>query len=265
MTTAQEHLLLEEQRPATTTPPSSCGLAGNVQLREVPSLSGLRAFASITVVLSHVVSPSLPGRYAVTLFFALSGFLITILLCREMTATGGLHAGRGPRLLDRPVAGDGDLRVAQGGAHAAARAEGVDEQRDVVALRLLEQQRSRLRQGEDEFTAWVIESRPIRLPGAAAIFTAATSGIPLALTHHLRHNRVLHECLLLVDGRDSVLCGQCNDAVAAAVKKWIGAYDEGAGMRPNDRCKGSREFALMAGAHDLDLLLKRLCGRLEVA
>jgi KUP system potassium uptake protein len=44
----------------------------------------------------------------------------------------------------------------------------------------------------------VLDSRPLRLPGAAAIFTAATSGIPLALTHHLRHNRVLHECVLLV-------------------------------------------------------------------
>jgi KUP system potassium uptake protein len=43
---------------------------------------------------------------------------------------------------------------------------------------LLEQQRSRLRQREDEFINWVLESRPIRLPGAAAIFTAATSGIP---------------------------------------------------------------------------------------
>jgi KUP system potassium uptake protein len=51
---------------------------------------------------------------------------------------------------------------------------------------LLEQQRSKLRQREEEFVAWVIETPPIRLSGAAAIFTAATTGIPLALTHHLR-------------------------------------------------------------------------------
>jgi KUP system potassium uptake protein len=36
------------------------------------------------------------------------------------------------------------------------------------------------------------------LPGAAAIFTAATTGIPLGLTHHLKHNRVLHERVLLI-------------------------------------------------------------------
>jgi KUP system potassium uptake protein len=63
---------------------------------------------------------------------------------------------------------------------------------------LLERERSKLRQKEDEFVAWVLENRPIRLPGAAAIFTAASSGIPLALTHHLRHNRVLHERVLLI-------------------------------------------------------------------
>ena len=64
--------------------------------------------------------------------------------------------------------------------------------------RLLEEQRSRLRQREDEFIAWVLRSPPLRLPGAAAIFTAAQEGIPLGLTHHLRHNRVLHERVLLL-------------------------------------------------------------------
>ena len=64
---------------------------------------------------------------------------------------------------------------------------------------LLEQQRSRMRQREDDFIDWVLDNPPIRLPGAAAIFSAASSGIPLALTHHLRHNRVLHERLLLIN------------------------------------------------------------------
>ena len=63
---------------------------------------------------------------------------------------------------------------------------------------LLEHQRSKLRQREDEFVAWVLNSPPIRLSGAAAIFTAASTGIPLGLTHHLRHNRVLHERVLLI-------------------------------------------------------------------
>jgi KUP system potassium uptake protein len=63
---------------------------------------------------------------------------------------------------------------------------------------LLEQERSKLRQREDQFIEWVVTTPPIRLPGAAAIFTAATTGIPLCLTHHLRHNRVMHERLLFI-------------------------------------------------------------------
>jgi KUP system potassium uptake protein len=63
---------------------------------------------------------------------------------------------------------------------------------------LLEHERSKLRQSENEFIAWVLNSPPIRLPGAAAIFTAASTGIPLGLTHHLRHNRILHERVLLI-------------------------------------------------------------------
>src|SRR6516225_2332279 len=63
---------------------------------------------------------------------------------------------------------------------------------------LLEQQRAKLRQREEEFIEWVIKTPPIRLSGAAAIFTAASTGIPLGLTHHLKHNRVLHERVLLI-------------------------------------------------------------------
>jgi KUP system potassium uptake protein len=63
---------------------------------------------------------------------------------------------------------------------------------------LLEDARSRLRQREDEFVEWVLRNPPLRLPGAAAIFSAASTGIPLGLTHHLRHNRVLHERVLFV-------------------------------------------------------------------
>src|SRR5246127_5131366 len=63
---------------------------------------------------------------------------------------------------------------------------------------LLEVERSKLRQREDDFIEWVVSTPPIRLSGAAAIFTAATTGVPLCLTHHLRHNRVLHERVLLI-------------------------------------------------------------------
>jgi len=88
---------------------------------------------------------------------------------------------------------------------------------------LLEQERSKLRQREDEFVTWVLDSPPLRLPGAAAIFTAASSGIPLALTHHLRHNRVLHECVLLF----SIII---SDAPRVDTDKRVELIPVGAGM-----------------------------------
>jgi KUP system potassium uptake protein len=63
---------------------------------------------------------------------------------------------------------------------------------------LLERQRSKLRQSEDAFMAWMLAHPPLRVPGTAAIFTASSSGIPLSLTHHLKHNHVLHERVLLM-------------------------------------------------------------------
>ena len=64
----------------------------------VKGLNGLRAIAAICVVLSHVALPGIKlpyilflaslAQYGVTLFFTLSGFLITFLLFKEKTVTG---------------------------------------------------------------------------------------------------------------------------------------------------------------------------------
>lgn len=45
----------------------------------------------------------------------------------------------------------------------------------------------------------VAEAPPIRLPGTVVFLTAATSGIPLPLSHFLKHNHALHERVLLVN------------------------------------------------------------------
>ncbi len=51
---------------------------------EIPALNGFRAIAIWLVMLSHVgMERSLPGQFGVTLFFFLSGYLITTLLRRE--------------------------------------------------------------------------------------------------------------------------------------------------------------------------------------
>src|SRR5580704_3643289 len=72
--------------------------------RQIPSLSGLRAFASLAVVFTHVTAFAVPGKLAVTLFFVLSGYLITTLLSTELATTGVIriwqfYARRARRLL----------------------------------------------------------------------------------------------------------------------------------------------------------------------
>jgi len=55
----------------------------------IPTLDGFRAAAIAIVMLSHMgLGQYAPGRFGVTLFFFLSGYLITTLLRQELTANG---------------------------------------------------------------------------------------------------------------------------------------------------------------------------------
>jgi peptidoglycan/LPS O-acetylase OafA/YrhL len=57
----------------------------------IPSLDGIRGLAALMVYLSHAALPNLiPGGFGVTVFFFLSGYLITTLLRREHESTGGI-------------------------------------------------------------------------------------------------------------------------------------------------------------------------------
>ena len=66
-----------------------------------------------------------------------------------------------------------------------------------------EKARSSLRESEKEFVANLLARPPVRLPGTAAFLTSGTVGIPLTLTHHLKHIYALHERVLLVAVRTS--------------------------------------------------------------
>ena len=57
----------------------------------IPALDGIRACAFLTVFASHAVSERIfPGGLGVTVFFFLSGYLITTLLRQEAARTGGI-------------------------------------------------------------------------------------------------------------------------------------------------------------------------------
>ncbi len=61
----------------------------------LPILDGLRGLAALSVVLYHFDERRFPfGAFGVLVFFVLSGFLITWLLCAEQERTGTLSLGR---------------------------------------------------------------------------------------------------------------------------------------------------------------------------
>jgi peptidoglycan/LPS O-acetylase OafA/YrhL len=63
-------------------------------VRDIPSLDGIRAGSFFIVFGSHIWSGSLiPGSFGVTVFFFLSGFLITTLMRAEYEKTGTVNLG----------------------------------------------------------------------------------------------------------------------------------------------------------------------------
>lgn len=84
-----------------TNPP----LPAHGRLGYIPSLDGFRAIAIVIVLLSHVgLERWVPGQFGVTLFFFLSGYLITTLLRDEFLRSGkisfrGFYLRRATRIL----------------------------------------------------------------------------------------------------------------------------------------------------------------------
>lgn len=60
----------------------------------IPSLDGIRAVAAVMVFLNHAGPKWIPGGFGVTIFFFLSGYLITTLLRREYDRLGSVSLGR---------------------------------------------------------------------------------------------------------------------------------------------------------------------------
>ena len=85
------------------TVPASEGGGRRTAALHIPSLDGLRAVSFLIVFLAHsgISGWCIPGGFGVTVFFYLSGFLITTLMRMERQATGTVNL---PTLLSAPCA-----------------------------------------------------------------------------------------------------------------------------------------------------------------
>jgi peptidoglycan/LPS O-acetylase OafA/YrhL len=81
-----ERAIVTTTAPSTTTAP--------VRYGPIPSLDGLRAIAVLIVLVSHAgYGEVIPGGLGVTIFFFLSGYLITTLLLDERRGHGSVNVG----------------------------------------------------------------------------------------------------------------------------------------------------------------------------
>ena len=58
---------------------------------------------------------------------------------------------------------------------------------------ILDLKRLEIRQRSSDFLACIREDPPVRIPGAAIVLGRMAKGVPLALSHNVRCNRVLQE------------------------------------------------------------------------
>ena len=87
--------LVPERTPASSRPGDGARAVPPPPLtHRAPALDGLRTVAILIVVLYHLHVPSFEGGFiGVTVFFVLSGFLITTLLLGERRRTGRVRLG----------------------------------------------------------------------------------------------------------------------------------------------------------------------------
>ena len=86
---SQRSRTARSRRGATGRPQPAQQQDASKESRYVPALDGLRALAVLAVIFYHMMMPWAPGGLlGVTIFFVLSGYLITGLLLREFVDTG---------------------------------------------------------------------------------------------------------------------------------------------------------------------------------
>lgn len=169
----------------------------------VPIVNWTLAIATLGAVMGFGSSDNLAGAYgiAVSLLMAITTFLAALVAIQWgfnlllVIAVNGFFL-----IIDLIFFAANSLKLFEGGWFplllAAAIAFLMLTWRH--GQRLAEKARSAMRESEKEFVKHVCEQPPVRLPGTAVFLTSGTAGIPLPLTHHLKHIYALHKRVLLL-------------------------------------------------------------------
>ncbi|WP_038973389.1 potassium transporter Kup [Bradyrhizobium genomosp. III] len=169
----------------------------------VPLVNWLLAAATLGAVLSFGTSDALAGAYgiAVSLLMAITTLLAALVAIQWGYSPWLVVAVNGAFfVIDVIFFSANSIKLFEGGWFPLLLA-------GLVAflmltwragVKLVEAARGRLRQPEEDLIETAVNKCSARLPGTAVFLASAPRGVPLALTQFVRHNRVLHERVLLV-------------------------------------------------------------------
>src|SRR4029079_5560367 len=169
----------------------------------VPLVNWLLAAATLGAVLSFGPSDALGGAYrlGVSLFMAITTLLAALVAIQWgyspwlVVAVNGFFF-----VIDVIFFSANSVKLFEGGCLLLMLAALVPFMMLTwrAGVKLVEAARARLRQPEEDLIETAVNKCHARLPGTAVYLASAPRGVPLALTQFVRHNRVLHERVLLV-------------------------------------------------------------------
>ncbi|WBL75308.1 KUP/HAK/KT family potassium transporter [Bradyrhizobium xenonodulans] len=169
----------------------------------VPLVNWLLAAATLGAVLSFGTSDALAGAYgiAVSLLMAITTLLAALVAIQWgyspwlVVAVNGFFF-----VIDVIFFSANSIKLFEGGWFPLLLAGFVAFLMLTwrAGVKLVEAARAKLRQPEEDLIETAVNKCSARLPGTAVFLASAPRGVPLALTQFVKHNRVLHERIVLV-------------------------------------------------------------------
>ena len=169
----------------------------------VPMVNWALAFATLTAVVGFGSSDALAGAFgiAVSLLMAITTLMATFVALHWKHNPWIVAAVNGSFLaVDLLFCASTSAKLLDGGWFPLLIAFSIS----FLMLtwrkgqQLMDSVRLVLRQSSQQFIAAVQADPPTRLPGTAVVLGRMAQGVPLPLTQNIKHNRVLHEHVLLV-------------------------------------------------------------------
>jgi KUP system potassium uptake protein len=173
----------------------------------VPQMNGLLAAGTILIVIGFQTSTALAAAYgiAVTLTMVVTAVLLHVVAVERWKWPPVLAAFMTLAFLSMDVAflGANLIKITDGGWLPLAIGAGLltlmttwKTGRRIVGERLVERAVPM-----KEFLRQIAATPPTRVPGTAVFMTGQPTGTPPALAHNVRHNKVLHEHVILLTAR----------------------------------------------------------------